>query len=67
MSQYKLNKEMIRFITHELIGHDVGFPCTVPGNTNLMSNTYDGDCTFRSHPCYCGQPWYDWTYVSFIE
>ena len=64
MSQYELNKDMIRVITHELIGHDVSFPCTVPGNTTLTSHNYDGVC---AHPCYHGQPWYDWAYVSFIE
>ena len=67
MSQYELNKDMIRVITHELIGHDVSFPCTVPGNTTLTSHNYDGVCTFCAHPCYHGQPWYDWAYVSFIE
>ena len=32
-SQYKLNKDMIRDITYKLIGLDVGFPCTMTGNT----------------------------------
>ncbi len=66
-SQYKLNMEMIQVITHELIGLDFGFPCTLKGNTTLTSHTSDGDCTFRAHPCYRGKPWYDWAYVSFIE
>ena len=44
--QYKLNKDMIRVITHKLIDLDVGFPCTMTGNTTLTSHTSDGDCTF---------------------
>jgi hypothetical protein len=66
-SQYKLNKDMIIVITQELVGHDVGFPCTMVGNTTLTSHTYDGNCTFCAHPSYHGKPWYDWDYVSFIE
>jgi hypothetical protein len=58
---------MIQVITHKLIGFDVGFPCTLTGNTTLTSHTSDGDCTFRAHPCFRGKPWYDWAYVSFIE
>ena len=65
--QYKLNKDMIQVITHQFIGLDVGFPCTLKGNTTLTSHTSDGDCTFRAHPCFRGKPWHDWAYVSFIE
>jgi hypothetical protein len=43
--QYELNKDTIRVISHELIGHDVGFPCTMTGNPTLTSHTSDGDCT----------------------
>ena len=35
LSQYKLNKDMIRVITNELIGLDVGFPFTMTGKTTL--------------------------------
>jgi hypothetical protein len=58
---------MIRVITHELIGLDVGFSCTMTGNTTLTSHTSDGDCSFQAHPWYHRKPWYDWAYVSFIE
>ena len=34
-SQYKFTKDMIGVITHKLIGHDIGFPCTMTGNTTL--------------------------------
>ncbi len=66
--KYKLKKEFVQFLVRILNDSTKNITMIV-GHTRAIvtSSTTNERSIFYSHPCYKGEPWYDWAMVHFEE
>ncbi len=66
--KYKLKKELVQGLVRK-INHSIENITMIVGHTRAIvtSSITDKRSIFYSHPCYKGEPWYDWAMFHFEE
>ncbi len=66
--KYKLKKELVQCLVRRINDSTKNITMIV-GHTRVIvtSSSTNESSIFYSHPCYKGEPWYDWAMVHFEE
>jgi hypothetical protein len=66
--KYKLKKELVQCLVRKINGSTENITMIVGHTRAIVTSSITNERSiFYSHPCYKGEPWYDWAMVHFEE